>query len=613
MPYTKNLEVLKEHYPDIYKELNSDKLNKDKLAVEVETAKNGELIVKVKDGERWVYLNSKYNPSSEADKYMSDMYDMPEQSLLAVFGMSNCAFIRAFTDNNTDDTCVVVYEPSVDIFLTVIKHIDITDILENPRVNLIIKGLNGHMLDAYMDNTIRTANVKTNKYITLPKYAQLFEEDFAYYHKVIEENNIKMIAIKNTVRLYGKRVSENSIYNLRYLKNSSSSVDLVDKFPEDFPAIVVAAGPSLEKNMHLLNKAKGKALIVVVDTAIPKVLDAGIIPDMVIAIDFVKPLKYFENPLLKDVPILCDTDMNKDILDRVRPDKCIFFTADSMIWASLFEEEGSEIRKINSGGSVATALIANYIHWGIKRIILVGQDLAFTESKGHVGEDKMIIPEDDPIYTKVDAIGGGQVYTRYDFLSYIRWIENQSAIHNEIEFIDATEGGALKEHTKVMTLEEAIDTYCTKEFDVAKVIDELPVLFKGPEGEAKIKVKLESIAANLRKLKRKLSDVTVDCHKAVLMMERKDYNKKELKRINDAMEKFEESYVEMDERVFIEKYLSDAETEFESDLFVIEKDELEEALRLYKKSEKYYRSIADAIPEILDIIQDCLDKMEKEN
>lgn len=613
MSYTKNLKALEKYYPDIYKLLSSDKIEKDKLEVEIDVAKNGESVIKVKDADRWLYLNSKYNPSSEADKYMSDMYDMPEQSLLAVFGMSNCAFIRVFLDNNTDARSVLVYEPSIDIFLTVIKYIDITEIIENSRVCLIIKGLNGDLLDAYMDNIIGTANVKTNRYITLPKYTQLFEEDFAYYYKVIEENNIKMYAIKNTVRLYGKRVSENSIYNLRYLRNSSSSVELVDRFPEDLPAIVVAAGPSLEKNIHMLKKAKGKTLIIVVDTAIPKVLEAGIIPDMVIAIDFIKPLKYFENPLLKDIPILCDVDMNKDILDKIKPNKCIFFNADSMIWASLFEEEGSEIRRINTGGSVATALIANYIYWGIKKIILLGQDLAFTESKGHVGEDKMTIDASNPIYTKVDAIGGGQVWTRYDFLSYLRWIENQAAIHNEIEFIDATEGGALKAHTKVMTLEEAIDTYCTKEFDVAKVIDELPVLFKGPEGEAKIKAKLESIATNLRKLKRKLSDVTVDCHRAVLMMERKDYNKKELKRINDVMEKFEESYVEMDERVMVEKYLSDAETEFESDLFVIEKDELEEALRLYKKSEKYYRSIADAITEILDIVRDCLDKMEKED
>ena len=479
-------------------------------------------------------------------------------------------------------------------------------------MKIVIKGINEQWFNIYTDNIINVHNIKTNMYITAPKYGQLFPDEQAYYSKVIEESNIKICALKNTVKRYGKKVSKNCIYNLRYLINCSSGIEFVGRFPEDLPAIVVAAGPSLEKNIQLLKKAKGKALIIAVDTAIPKVLEAGIIPDMIIAIDFIKPLKYFDSPLLKDIPILCDADMNCDILDKIKPNKCIFFTADSMIWADLFESEGSEIRQINTGGSVATALIANYIYWGIKKIILVGQDLAFTDSKGHIGEDKMTIDKDDFVYTKVDAIGGGQVYTRQDFLSYIRWIENIAIVQSDVEFIDATEGGALKANTKVMTLQEAIDTYCIKEFDVSNVIDSLPSLFT-VDGDMKIKNKLESVATNLRMLKRKLSEVSADCHRAVLMMERKDYNKKELNRINDIMEKFEDAYVEMDERVIIEKYLADAETEFEADLFVIEKDELDEALRLFKKSEKYYRSIMEVIPEILDMIQECIEDMEKED
>ena len=120
MPYTKNLEVIEKQYPEIFEEIISNKINKGMLNVEVESAKNGEPIVKVMDGDRWLYLNSKYNPSVEADKYMCDMYDMPERSLLTIFGMSNCYYIKAFLSNNNDAENIVIYEPSVDIFLTII-------------------------------------------------------------------------------------------------------------------------------------------------------------------------------------------------------------------------------------------------------------------------------------------------------------------------------------------------------------------------------------------------------------------------------------------------------------------------------------------------------------
>lgn len=612
MPYSKNLSALKDVYPNIYEKIEEEEILTGNHIVDVEEARNGEIIIKIDNNGRWIYLNSKYNPTLEADKYMSDMYDMPEESILTIFGMSSGVFAREFLKNNKDADSCVIYEPSLDIFMRVIKNIDITDIIKDDRVKIVINGINEEHFTAYMEYMIKARNTLTNKHIVLPKYVDLFAEEFEDYNRVIRESNIKLFAIRNTVRLYGKRVAENCIHNLRYLENCSSSVDFIGKFPENIPAIVVAAGPSLEKNMHLLKKAKGKAIITVVDTAIPKVLEAGIIPDMVIAIDFIKPLKYFENPLLKDIPILCDADMNKDILDKVKPNKCIFFNADTMIWAKLFEEEGSEIRSVNTGGSVATALIANYIHWGIKKIILVGQDLAFTGEKGHIGEDKMLIDETNPIYTQVNAIGGGKVYTRWDFLAYIRWIENQAAICKDVEFIDATEGGALKEYTKVMSLQEAIDTYCISDVNVEEVINQLPVLFCG-NGKEKIKTQLVTATKNIRNIKRRLDEVALDCHRAVRMIEQKDYNKKELKKIYNSMGKLDEIFLEMDERVILEKYISDAETEFEMDLYVTAGDDIDEMLRLYKKSEKYYRSIADAIPEILDIIQDCLDKMEKED
>lgn len=58
----------------------------------------------------------------------------------------------------------------------------------------------------------------------------------------------------------------------------------------DTTGIVVAAGPSLNKNINELKKAKGKSLIIAVDTALKPLLRAGIVPDMFLLLMHKNPL-----------------------------------------------------------------------------------------------------------------------------------------------------------------------------------------------------------------------------------------------------------------------------------------------------------------------------------
>ena len=58
--------------------------------------------------------------------------------------------------------------------------------------------------------------------------------------------------------------------------------------PKDISAIVIAAGPSLNKNIKELKRAKGKAFLIAVDTAVKRLLKEGIVPDMYATLDGMK-------------------------------------------------------------------------------------------------------------------------------------------------------------------------------------------------------------------------------------------------------------------------------------------------------------------------------------
>ena len=79
---------------------------------------------------------------------------------------------------------------------------------------------------------------------------------------------------------------------------------------EEYPAFIVSAGPSLDKNIDELKNIKGRGVIMAVDTAIKPLLKKGIVPDIVASVDPHKPLELFEIEGVQNIPMLVDIDYN---------------------------------------------------------------------------------------------------------------------------------------------------------------------------------------------------------------------------------------------------------------------------------------------------------------
>ena len=81
-------------------------------------------------------------------------------------------------------------------------------------------------------------------------------------------------------------------------------------------AILVAAGPSLDKNIEKLKQIKDSVFIMAVDTALNTVLKHDIIPDMTISVDGHKPLVLFEDERVKNIPISLSAVSNAKIVEQ---------------------------------------------------------------------------------------------------------------------------------------------------------------------------------------------------------------------------------------------------------------------------------------------------------
>ncbi len=596
--YDKNLEALLINNRLIYEYLHSGKVTEDEH-VKVEAAKNGELII-VSHG---VYLNSKYNPTGEAQKYMQDMAKLPEEAVLVMFGLSNGEFAKAFLQMNSKNIHCLVVEPDIEIFIQVMKNIDITGLLSDDRFQLIVYGINDNKLEQLVSGLLKSYNKNTNQHIALPKYGQLYPRELNAMITVLNERYDRQKIEYNTAAYGGATACKNSFYNAKFFVNCRSTDDLIGKFPVDMPAIVVSAGPSLAKNVHLLKRAKGKAFIICTDTAINAVLETGINPDMVIAVDYEKPVSLFMAEELSNIPFLADTEFNTEVLEYLKPKNLFFTTSEEGTWQKLFLKVGSSLTCVDVGGSVATTAISNLVKWGFKKIILIGQDLALTGNKEHVGDTEEVTEFDERYYKFIEGIDGDMLPVRFDFLIYLRWIEELAFNNKDIEIIDATEGGIKKRNTSIMTLEAAIDKFCMKDYDVNTILESVPRLFTG-ESAGLIVDELEHMRNNLKRFMNDFNKAVEYCNEGSNILVGRCYDIKRLKEINAFIGEVDDAFVNSDEQIFINKFMAQAEEQMADDFYVEEENEIDEAVRMYKKSASYYKMLADVIPEIVSILEE---------
>ncbi|MCM1398908.1 MAG: DUF115 domain-containing protein [Clostridium sp.] len=611
MIFKHNLNALKNNFEKIYNVVKEADKNSQLENVHVEKArKGGDIIVYTEQGKD-IFLNSRYDPLNEADKYMEEYFAMPEASVLIMFGLSNGYYAREYIKNVKADTRCIIFEPSLEIFMQVVKTIDISDLLESDRVYIIVAGANDEEFSLVAQEWFQIYNINTNELVPAPKYQELFYGEFEYFKRELEEIYQRIYISSNTAVEIGKEAVRNNFYNMLFFEGCRNGMELCGKFPKDMPAIVVSSGPSLEKNIEMLKRAKGKAFIFVVDSAIPKVLEVGVKPDAVISVDRHKSPDNFKAEGLDEIPFFAHMDLNTEVLFSLKPKNLFFYCSDNGLCIDLFKKSGSNIDYMEGGGSVATAAITNLISWGFQRIILIGQDLAFTGNRMHAGEDVIEISGDDGDYKYVKDIDGNDVIIRQDYYMYLRWIEETALNNSDIEFIDATEGGAVKKNLKQMTLEDAIEAYCIHEYNIADIFLAVPRLFEGANRHLVSDVFMK-IKKDFKYIKKQLAVCKADCRLGVRILESGETNIKELKRINNSIRKTDELISDCDERMYLYKYNASSEIDMMQDIYAGEEDDIKETIHMYEQSEKYYNSIEQVIPELIDIIDDCILRMEGE-
>ncbi len=606
--WNKNLKCIRKRYSHMEEELTKELDKPQEITVGVQEVCDKHVLYAVR-GEEVFQLDSLYDSTGMLKLWSEGMDEnWSLNAKLLLFGLGNGMYAREFLRHMSVDHTVIVYEPSSAILRTVLQEFDLSDILSDHRVILLLRDTMDKAVETYFYDLLTFTDMESFRYSNYLNYSSLFREQYVEYMEGIQNACNGINSTQGVIGRLGKQYNENTFANLKYFMNGKSLDSLYRNLPKGMPAIVVAAGPSLDKNIKMLHHAKRKALIIAVDSALRPLLKEGIIPDLCISVDGKKNIRHFSEEASKDIPLVCMLVSNKEVLAGHRAEK--FFLNDLNHHIQHFLSENELVLPVTStGGSVANDAFSLARLLGRKTIILVGQDLAYTGNKTHSGAT--VRGEWNQDVTKftnnvwMEGIDGKPILSSGEFQLYRTWFEEQIINCPELKVIDATEGGAKIKGSMIESLEQAILEECTEEFDFYLALENTRDFFNRSE-KAAFLTYLNKLPQELEACQ-KLAAEGMVCYDRMLKLAYQDkYRGNELKKLSERTGEIGGILDKAPVMEYVKNEIQQQTTEMLKGIYQKEADEKKELVSVCKGGKEYLELIESTLKSILRTVDERL-------
>lgn len=394
-----------------------------------------------------------------------------KKEVIFIFGINAVEEIKWVQKKKHPESVLVIIEPNPSFFSYAINNKDLTEIFKEKNTLLFVEDkidkLNIFLQKVFYNFDYLKYLKNTNVYLT-------------HYYRENELQNVKniLVHIRQVISTLlfglGNDLQDNLIgleRNVNNIDNIMRSKDIIackDLF-KSLPAVVVAAGPSLNKNIEELKLMKQNVIIIAVDTIAQKLISEGIEPHFICSIERVPQVYYYfyENLILpKKSVIVGPPVLDNRIFKSTNNTILIPFRKGIAETTWLQNILGlSEETAIPMGYSCANVAFSLGSYLGCNPIILVGQDLAYGKNETDTHASGTKYDELDSATNKKKRIEytegyfGEKVKTTKIWLQFKHWLENE--INNlSCTVINATEGGAKINFAQQLPLKEVRIKYC---------------------------------------------------------------------------------------------------------------------------------------------------------
>ncbi len=594
--YEGNMEALKKKDEGVYRQVSDYRGENVDVVPETMEARDGnKILLASRDGKQHRF-NSAYRPLDEAEKWVGQ-YDLKNLGVVVVmFGFGNGYFVRSIVKRLKNGDAILVYEPDVGVFKHVLENYDVRDLLAEGYVRILLGEDGLKQMHDNMNGLINWAKLKFLNHAKHPGYREVFKIDYKKFNRIVTDNVERHVVMRNTNVHQAPWLVANLANNLKFIPGSNIVEDMRGLWSAEVPAIIVSAGPSLNRNVEEIKRAKGKAVIFAADSALPTLRRYGIEPDVAVLVDARKSPRHFQNVGFEQMPLVCACGANKTITNRHEGRK--FWINCHPYFGDKFRKLGKDLETYEAGGSVATVSFVVARILGLDKIILVGQDLAYDGEFTHSDNRTTHIMHEDAGVTQVEGIDGKPVKTRFDWMYYLKWFERKiEEEEGAITVVDATEGGAKIRGTVVTTLREAIDQYCHTPIDVMADVNALEPMFGTKELE-QLATWLQNDVVDITYYKKAAKESAALCDRAIREFKVRRVATANMEQCAAKLSKINRKMVERDVYLLVQELVTGMRADLFSSIGEVEEDSYQYTLKTYNKQKEIVMAFKDAAEEI---------------
>jgi len=475
-----------------------------------------------------VQLASRYRPLEEGTR-LAETVDLVEHAVIVVPGFGLGHHVQALAQRLTKSGIIIVFEPDIALLRAVLERIDHSQWMADALLVFITDPADRAALGGKLEGA-ESIIAQGVAFLEHPPSRTRLAEPGRRFRAMFTEYVTTAKTTLMTTLVRSVDTVRNLMHNVDHYVGGSGVAELEDA-AQGRLAIVVSAGPSLKKNLHLLadDRVRDRCLIIAVQTTLKPLLEAGIRPHFVTALDYHEISRRFYEGLeardVEGVTLLADPKAHPAILDAFPgPVRCCAAPFMDRVLGELKREMGS----LPAGATVSHLAVYLARYLGCNPIAMIGQDLGFPDglyyAPGTAIHD-IWAPELNPFNTiammewqrivrhrqhlhKTVDIHGRSIYTDAQMLTYLQQFERDFTRYAEegVQIIDATEGGVAKQHAIAMPLGEVIRRHATEPLPpLPPATAELdPVRLKAAEARF---ARVQREVAALREISRKTTAV----------------------------------------------------------------------------------------------------------
>lgn len=319
-----------------------------------------------------IYLHNRENPVLEAQSIFSGTTNEPV-SICFIYGIG-LGYLFQVASLNSKGT-VILYEPDLDSLKTVFNLVDFSKDLSKPNVFLtndfkkacsIIHSKSGMKNFPYM--------------LSLPSQREMDSVGFDSLVKSLRDTiGSYFLDLKYTKEKFYPTLWM-LLYNIPNLINETPLIKVKDVC-KGKTAVIVSAGPTLDRDIEILKKYRDKFVLFTVGTALKTLTEHNIKPDFVCVIESFNSSPQLEGVDLSDVYFITEPYSHgflrkfnfKKIFSHISANNPV-----NHLWSEIC---GEDIKEYWSKGTVSYTAMNSARILGCSKIILVGQDLAYIEGQ----------------------------------------------------------------------------------------------------------------------------------------------------------------------------------------------------------------------------------------